>query len=146
MVKLINCFKKSSFERIQLGMSFEDFQTLWSPTKPLTKLNLISEQNTFACFLNGAEFIFEENNLNSVKIEDMPLFFAESKQAFTNLTFDKTTQLLQQNGWDWKIYEKYTKGQWIVIHYGEIAYEFTIISNKLRLKLIRVGKIYDKMV
>lgn len=142
-MELISCFKKSSFQRIQLGMSFDAFQQVWSPTTPLVKEIFSKEDNAYGCRLNGAEFMFLNDALLSVKIDVLHQFFSESKQVFNNLTLDKTVQQWTEHGLDWNVYRLYTVKKQIVLLCDNITYEFLFEASKRKFKLqqIRVLKV-----
>lgn len=146
-MELISCFQKERYEQIQLGMPFEDFQKVWSPTKPLNKKlfkGYPPEVTPFACYINHAEFMFTEDQLSSVQIKVLEDFFNESKQVFNHLTLDKTVQQWTEKGWGWSVYQLYTVQDQITLICNElknVSFEFLFRSNKFKLHRIRVDTI-----
>ncbi|MEO0040817.1 MAG: hypothetical protein RL329_265 [Bacteroidota bacterium] len=134
----MSCFQKSSYEHIQIGMSFDAFQKKGSPKHPLVKDIFSARDNAYGCRLNGAEYLFMNNELLSVKIDTLHLFFNESKQVFNHLTLDKTIQQWAKHGLNWEIYRLYTLEKQIVLLCNDIIYEFIFMGNKFKLDQIRI--------
>jgi hypothetical protein len=136
-MNLSNCFKKSYFDRIQLGVDYDTFNKTWSPDKPVKKWDLIPDLDIFACIVKGAEFMFEYGKLVRVKIADMSSFFDESRRNINNLTMDKSIQQWIEHGFAWEIYRLYTVGHRVILRCNDVIYEFEFEKNRFRLYVVR---------
>jgi hypothetical protein len=140
-MELLSCFQKISFKDIQLGMSFERFQQIWSPEQPVKKEIFSIQDNAYGCRLKGAEFMFIQDELESVKIDILHEFFKESKQVFRNLSMDKCVEQWTENQKKWDIDRLHTAKQRIVLICEGVIHEFLFTGNKFKLHQIRLMKI-----
>jgi hypothetical protein len=140
-MELSNCFKKSYFDRIQLGVDCDTFNQTWSPDKPVKKWEFDVEFQIFACIVKGAEFMFEYGKLVRVKIDDIPEFFDESRRNINNLTMDKSIQQWIEHGFAWEIYRLYTVDQRVILRCNDVIYEFEFEKKRFRLDVVRFYEI-----
>lgn len=139
-MELLRCFQKQCYESIQLGMNFEDFQLMWSPTKPLQK-SFYHESGTYICRVRDAQFFFMEDQLSHVVIKVLATFFEEPRKVFSRLTLDKTIQIWTAKEWEWSIDRFHTAGQHIALtctEFKNVSFEFELYNRHFFLDEIRV--------